>query len=160
MDRISLTWLIYGIIGLLLGMLSTTGIICTKSSTILLSLFGIIGIILVLTVKNKKEALSNYSKVDSKGVSKKISPNVNEEDHPNLDKPVNEPVNKKINLQPTQLSKCDSDNALYFNPLPMEYKNNLLGTSNDQLPSKYDPFNSDLIGTYTTNQISYNFNMA
>ena len=42
----------------------------------------------------------------------------------------------------------------------MEYKNNLLGTSNDQLPSKYDPFNSDLIGTYTTNQISYNFNMA
>ena len=90
MDRISLTWLIYGIIGLLLGMLSTTGIICTKSSTILLSLFGIIGIILVLTVKNKKEALSNYSKVDSKGVSRKISPNVNEEDHPNLDKPVNE----------------------------------------------------------------------
>ena len=65
-----------------------------------------------------------------------------------------------MELQPSQLSKCDSDNALYFNPLPHEYKNDLLGTSNDPLPSKYDPFNSDLIGTYTTNQLSYKFNMA
>jgi len=154
MDRISLTWLIYGIIGFVLGMLTLHKIICTTSSTIILSLYGIIGIVLVLTVKNKQENLSNYATIDDKGVA-----NVDSEQNDETDKKI-VLNNEKKTLQPSQLSKCDSDNALYFNPLPHENKNELLGTSNDPLPSKYDPFNSDLIGTYTTNQVSYKFNMA
>jgi hypothetical protein len=154
MDRISLTWLIYGIIGFMLGMLTINNVICTTSSTIILSLYGIIGIVLVLTVKNKQENLVNYASIDKKGMA-----NIHTTGE-QLDDPVQSVNNRQQELQPSQLSKCDSDNALYFNPLPHEYKNGLLGTSNDPLPSKYDPFNSDLIGTYTTNQISYKFNMA
>jgi hypothetical protein len=152
MDRISLTWLIYGIVGFILGFLSINNVICSTSSTIILSLYGIIGIVLVLTIKNKQENLANYASIDKKGVANIHT--TDEQQSPDLNN------NKQLKLQPSQLSKCDSDNALYFNPLPHERKNDLLGTSNDPLPSKYDPFNSDLIGTYTTNQLSYKFNMA
>ena len=154
MDRITITWLLYGIIGFILGLFTLNNVICTTSSTIILSLYGIIGIVLVLTVKNKQENLTNYASIDKKGMT---NIHTTGEQHNELEQSVN---NKHLKLQPSQLSKCDSDNALYFNPLPHEYKNGLLGTSNDPLPSKYDPFNSSLIGTYTTNQVSYKFNMA
>lgn len=156
MERITLTWLIYGIIGFFIGMLTLNKLICNTTSTILLILYGIIGIVLVLTIKNKQENLKNYGSVDIEG-NTNININVSDEGEDNLKKNLN--ITKK-DLQPNQLSKCDSDNAIYFNPLPHEYKNSLIGTSNDPLPSKYDPFNSDMIGTYTTNQISYKFNMA
>ena len=152
MDRISLTWLIYGIVGFILGLFTINNVICTTSSTIILSLYGIIGIVLVLTVKNKQENLANYTSIDKNGITNIQTGDEQPENGVNN--------NNQIELQPSQLSKCDSDNALYFNPLPHEYKNGLLGTSNDPLPSKYDPFNSSLIGTYTTNQVSYKFNMA
>lgn len=155
MERITLTWLIYGIIGFFIGILTLNKFICNTTSTILLILYGIIGIVLVLTVKNKQENLKNYGTINKKGDT---NINVTEENEDNL-KNSNLNIPKK-DLQPSQLSKCDSDNAIYFNPLPHEYENSLIGTSNDPLPSKYDPFNSDMIGTYTTNQISYKFNMA
>ena len=59
MDRISLTWLIYGVIAACIGIATTTNMLSTKISTTLLSIYAIIGIILVFTVKNKKENYTN-----------------------------------------------------------------------------------------------------
>ena len=58
------------------------------------------------------------------------------------------------------LNKCDSDNSSFFNPLPHEPENSLLGTSNDPLPNIGSDFRSDPPGPYSTNQVAYQFNMA
>ena len=63
-------------------------------------------------------------------------------------------------MLPLQLSKCDTNTASYFNPLPHEPQNSLLGTSNDPLPSSGVDFRSTPPGPYSTNQLAYKFDMA
>jgi hypothetical protein len=153
MQTVEITWIVYGIIGLSMGVLTLGRFISTKLSTIILILYGIIGIILVFTIKNKVE---DYSNADPE-----VNLENNSLENNSLENNSLTNINLEINkLQPKELSQCDTDNALYFNPLPYETKNNLIGISNDVLPQKYDPFNSTLIGPYSTNQISYKFNMA
>ena len=59
MNRVSLTWLIYGIVGFCIAIIATQNVISIKSSTAILTLYGIIGIVLVFTIKNKKENFHN-----------------------------------------------------------------------------------------------------
>ena len=158
MDRISLTWLIYGVIAACIGIATTTNMLSTRISTALLSIYAIIGIILVFTVKNKKENYENmierYENIDNVNIDSENAiesyENVNNENH-------NHTKNIENSLD---MNKCNTNISSYFNPLPHEPRNELIGTANDPLSEPGIDFRSTPPGPYSTNQLAYKFNMA
>ena len=94
MDRISLTWLIYGVIAACIGIATTTNMLSTKISTALLSIYAIIGIILVFTVKNKKENYKNMIE-NYENVNEKMNENMNENMNEKYNN-INDDTQKKI----------------------------------------------------------------
>ena len=151
MDRISLTWLIYGVIAACIAIATTQNLISTKVSTAILSLYGVIGIILVFTVRNRTENFSKLIENFEKHKSYDNTPqNTHDKQHPSST------VGDDSNL----LDRCDTNIQAVFNPVPYEPENNLIGTANDPLPEPGIDFRSTPPGPYATNQLAYKFNIA
>ena len=58
------------------------------------------------------------------------------------------------------MNKCNTNISSYFNPLPHEPRNELIGKANDPLSEPGIDFRSTPPGPYSTNQLAYKFNMA